>query len=112
MLPFTYDKQMLLVDAILTSSRLIQAQCLSTCSFRAIPGWLLAMITLSSHCCHRCCRLAGVPIATANVSDWRAAAAARNGTRRLLQTPVDSFAVDLWTELIPSSNLTAAQVSA
>ena len=51
-----------------------------------------------------------MPIGLANVSDWRAAAAARNGTRRLLQTPVDRFTIDVWTELIPNRNLTATQV--
>lgn len=57
-----------------------------------------------------CCRVANVPIALANVSSWRAAESVRNGTRRLLQNPADTFLTDVWTELIPINNFAAAQV--
>lgn len=52
-----------------------------------------------------------MPIALTNVSSWQAAEAARNGARPLLQSSAGKFAVDLWTELIPINNFTAAQAS-
>lgn len=51
-----------------------------------------------------------MPIGLSNISSWQAAQAARNGTRRLLQSSVDTFSTDVWTELIPINNYTATSL--
>lgn len=75
LLPFTYDKQILLINSIMTTSR-----------------------------------MANVPVGLSNISNWQAAEAAKNGTRRLLQSSVDTFSTDVWTELIPINNFTATSL--
>lgn len=117
LLPFTYDKQILLVNSIMTTSRhvpcwqhtILLLFCLYRCDTR-VANYYHACRSLvgKPRCSH--CRMANVPVGLSNVSSWQAAEAVKNGTRRLLQSSVDTFSTDVWTELIPINNYTATRL--